>query len=340
MSTKAELKYLKAARYKGKIYWYFRRNGQLHTLPGQLGTPAFLQRYSELLKETGAKPEIFDPQDPRSLNWLVNQYMESSDYNDLAELTKRDYRKVLDLVRTMWGTLQYADLKRPHIRKLRDTYQFTNRRFGSLCVQVLRRLFNWARKELELEVANPAADVDLLSGGAGYRPWTDTELATFKKKAKRKWKLALLLGLHMGQRRGNIATLDWTQYDGHWLSFPGHKGGNPVEAPAGSKLKAELDAQRKASGPIIPTDHGKAYGSLDSFSHAFGAECQRLGLKGCTFHGLRYSMIGAAADAGATDEEIMAVSGHKTKVMVTKYAEKSRGRKRAASAVQKREAAE
>lgn len=332
-----KLKYLKSARRGRKVFWYFRRKGlPLAALPGQPGEAAFLKRYGELLED---KPTAAAPHQS-TLAYLIDRYIASSEYGDLAKLTQRDYRKVLDLLRELWGGLPYAALTSDHVSSLRDEYQHVNRRRGSLIVQVTRRLFNWARKRKIIKIENPAADVDLLSGGDGYKPWTDKQLATFKAGAKPKWKLALLLGMHMGQRRGNIATLGWDQYDGHWLSFPGHKGGNPVEAPAGSELKGELDAQRKESGPVIPTDHGGFYGSLDSFSHAFGAECKRIGLTGCTFHGLRYTMIGLAADAGATDEEIMAVSGHKTKVMVTKYAEKSRGRKRASSAVQKREAAE
>ncbi|MCA3254408.1 MAG: tyrosine-type recombinase/integrase [Alphaproteobacteria bacterium] len=337
MATVAKFRGVMPVRKGDKVYWYFRRKGEpLVPLPEYPGHPEFARRWGEL----SSKPARPTPAvaGGGSLSSLIERFLSSPAFHDLGDLTKRDYRKVLDDLRDTVGHVPYASVTRSFVIGLRDAHAHSNRRRGNYNVQLLRRLFNWAIDN-ELMEKNPADRVELLKLGQGYQPWTPAQVKTFLAKAEGKWRIAMLLGMHFGQRRGNIVSLDWSQYDGQWVEFPAQKGGSPVAVPVPSELKALLDAVPNKTGAIVPAcKSGRPY-DLDAFSNGFRTECERVGLKGVTFHGLRYTAAARMADAGATDEEIMSVTGHKTKAMVTKYAAKSRGRRRAERALAKVESA-
>jgi integrase len=53
------------------------------------------------------------------------------------------------------------------------------------------------------------------------------------------------------------------------------------------------------------------------------------------FHGLRHTAGAALAEAGCSAKEIMAVLGHKTSAMVTKYTEGAEQRRLASAAIKK-----
>ncbi|OIQ25455.1 MAG: hypothetical protein BM562_17220 [Alphaproteobacteria bacterium MedPE-SWcel] len=60
---------------------------------------------------------------------------------------------------------------------------------------------------------------------------------------------------------------------------------------------------------------------------------KELGLVGYGFHGLRYSAAGELAEAGCTDHQIAAITGHKSLSMIQKYS-KSANQKRLAKQAQ------
>jgi integrase len=76
---------------------------------------------------------------------------------------------------------------------------------------------------------------------------------------------------------------------------------------------------------------------VDNFRHRFREAVVNCGLDGLTFHGLRKKATEMLAEAGCTDREIMAITGHKTHSMVCRYLDRAKQRERARSAIRKLE---
>ncbi len=69
-------------------------------------------------------------------------------------------------------------------------------------------------------------------------------------------------------------------------------------------------------GPHVLTSANGRPWHPDSFRHAFKKACERAGVPGeLTFHDLRGSALKAFADAGASELEIRAISGHSMKAL-------------------------
>lgn len=320
-----------AVRKGGHVHYYFRRSGQpLVKLPGKPGDPEFARRWGELMDGDSKKKRASGT---GTLAHLIDTYLTSADYAGLGDRTKVLYRQALDHLREHFGELMCEDVTRSFVYSLRDTYAEKHQGKGNTLIAVLRLLYNFGIRR-DMVKHNPCDQVAPLKSGGGHRPWTEAEIQSFLESASRTWRLALLIGMYTGQRRELIVALNWSQWDGECLHFPPHKGGNAVTVPAAPALKTALEEARQEDGPIIRNSYGEPY-KLPAFSVGFRAQCEKAGLRGVTYHGLRYTAATLLADAGATDEEIMSVTGHKTKAMVTKYAGKATREKRASNAIRK-----
>jgi integrase len=54
-------------------------------------------------------------------------------------------------------------------------------------------------------------------------------------------------------------------------------------------------------------------------SGRFSDLCQALGFEGLTFHGLRHTVVTKLIDKGVPNQQIMAITGHKSVVTLTRY---------------------
>ena len=67
----------------------------------------------------------------------------------------------------------------------------------------------------------------------------------------------------------------------------------------------------------------------------FRRELKRLGIRGLVFHGLRATAATRLAEAGATDRELMAILGHRSARMVTRYTRGADQKRLATAAITK-----
>lgn len=130
-------------------------------------------------------------------------------------------------------------------------------------------------------------------------------------------------------RRGDIAKLMRSDYDGSGLHIAGSKTGNPIYVPVHPRLKAHLDAQ-PASLYLIADAKGRPI-KAGQLSKGLRAWLDTIGLTDLHLHGLRHTAGKALAEAGCTPHEIAAVLGHSTLQMVEHYT-KAAGQKRMAKA--------
>jgi integrase len=91
--------------------------------------------------------------------------------------------------------------------------------------------------------------------------------------------------------------------------------------PIGSELRAVIDAMPADRLTFITSALGEPY-LPTSFSNWFRERCREAGLTiGLSAHGLRKAVCRRLAEAGCTEKEIGAITGHKTLRMLQRYTE-------------------
>ncbi len=83
---------------------------------------------------------------------------------------------------------------------------------------------------------------------------------------------------------------------------------------------------------ILSRPDGRPW-AVNAFQKAAGVAIRAVGLEGVVWHGLRASGTSWAADGGATEKMLQALTGHKTANMAQKYARGANQRKLAGEAV-------
>ena len=74
---------------------------------------------------------------------------------------------------------------------------------------------------------------------------------------------------------------------------------------------------------------------IDHFRHEMGAQIRAAGLEGIVTHGLRPTAAKWMAEAGCSEREIMAITGHTSPAMVSRYVREASQKRRAQSAATK-----
>lgn len=320
------MRYVDSFQSRGRWFYYFRRHGQRIRLKGEPGTPEFAESYQR------AKAGPKEDGGPGSLKALVTAFKASPEFQQLSGSSQKDYKNILEKFSEKYGNHQASDFKRRHIFKYRDDHAKTPA-MANYIVAVIRRLFSWAVDMGRLE-ANPALRPKRLKTGPGHLVWSAAAIEKFRAAAEPELQWALDIALATGQRQGDILRMSWAAYDGQAVEVVQSKTGTKVLIPAHAALRATLERVAKRGTVILTTKEGKAW-KADHFRHEWRAATLKAGLDGLTFHGLRHTAASWLAEAGCTDAEIAAITGHRTRQMVARYTEGASQRRRADSAMTK-----
>ena len=133
---------------------------------------------------------------------LVRDYLDSAAFKEKAASTQEIYRRVLDQLSLEHGHKSLRNLRRRHIRKMRDARAETPAAANNV-LRMLKIVLYFAVEEEILEV-NPAARLKELKGGE-YRSWTDEECAQFEARwaAGTMQRRAYAIALYTGQRKAD-----------------------------------------------------------------------------------------------------------------------------------------
>lgn len=312
---------------KGAIY--FQRRGFPTTrMQHAPGTAEFHAEYARLL--AGDRPIYAGP---RTFAALVREYTASHKYRDLSLRTVQDYDKVLSWVTEKIGPLPVDRMQRKDVIRAQSV-NAKRQRFANYIVQVLRILFEYAIDLGWIKAGtNPAKGVDLLKSTrpkreAWPRPMVDAYRATADGRAL----LIFELCIGTGQRIGDVLRMRWNDIEDGYVLVKQGKTGSKLAVPITARLATVLEATPRiglticAWGPAgKPTRYRTAADLVFAVRKSIGAEAYDI-------HGLRYTTAAELAEAGCSDELIMAVTGHKTMAMVAKYAGPARQKSRAKQA--------
>jgi integrase len=140
-------------------------------------------------------------------------------------------------------------------------------------------------------------------------------------------KLALILAISTGQRQGDLLKMTWGQYDGAWIDHRQSKGKKRVPGPIHRDLKKVLDRVPRRSTLILTTPLGLPWKS-DWLRNRWRAASVAVGIKDLHVHELRGTAVTMFADAGCSNAEIAAITGHSmqhVETILTKYVSFTRG---------------
>ena len=350
MPRKNSYKYVVEDKTDGVFRFYFRRKGQKKIrLPGHPGTDEFKAAYYAALNGTLTNEDIGPKMASNgTFRWLSQQYFMSAEYKKLDSRTQRVRKGIIE---HMWAEpirpgsdklfedmpLHKMDPKA--VRTLRDRKadlpEAANGR-----IKALRAIFTFATaKDVELALTNPARDVSYFRNQSdGFHSWTDAEVVKYETAhgIGTKARLAMALMLYTGQRRSDIVLFGRQHVSNDWLIFTQQKNRNrkPVrlELPIHPELAEIIAASPCGDLAFLVTEFNKPL-TANGFGSWFRKRCDEAGLPHCSAHGLRKASATRLANSGATEHEIMSITGHTTSKEVTRYTKAANQKKLAGKAI-------
>ena len=266
------------------------------------------------------RPERPAP-DSKSLATLIEAWQDSPEWRGLAETTKQNYSiYIRDLFEVRH--IHFTYITKKHIITARNAIASTR---GNGAASGFKRavsaLFGWAVDNGWLE-QSPVWRIKNLPGGS-LPVWTEEEIRVALARLPEPLRRVVVLGLHTGQRRGDLCRLPWSAYDGTAIRLTQEKTRTSLTLPCHPELKAELDSWRAGADAAILTiltdDQGRPW-KPTYLSHKMRWGLAKIGLRErINVHGLRKLAATKLADAGCTPHEIAAVTGHRTLAMVQYY---------------------
>lgn len=342
--VKVKLPNVEKKRVKGRLYYYYRVKDAGRTqrirLNGEPLSAEFMEHYHKL-RDGSDKATA---ENPFSFNNLIENYLRSPMYAGLAERTRKDYFKVIEYLREKVGKKDVRQFRQHHVIAAMEKNS-ERARFANYIQQVMSILFQRAIQIGWIEV-NPALRVPKLRGGEGYPPWTDEQLAKFRSGVSDDLvAFGVELALATGQRPSDVVGLRWSDYDGQGFTIIQRKTGkgrreNELYIPVKPEIAAIIETRRPArQTPFLIESEAGTPMSYDNFEKRFRKARKEAKVEGVSLHGLRKNAVRELLEAGCSDAEVMAITGHRSREMVTLYGRSVRQKQLARSAMDKRAAA-
>jgi integrase len=323
----------------GNVRVYVRRDGRKVRIKEPMGSPGFAKAYSEAMDALehpeGSKGKgrgEFRAASPGTLGWLATQYFAARRFTKLDPKSQATRRLVIEeCLREPpkpGARSKMADCPIEHVsaavvmmlmdRKADKAGAANNRK------KYLSALFGWAVKARFMK-ANPARDAERITYATdGFHTWTIDEVRQFENRHPigTKARLALALLLFTGARRGDVVTFGYQHIkDGVLRYVPRktrYKRMTAVQKPLLPVLAEVIKASTTGDLTLLVTEYGKPFTSA-GFGNWFRKRCDEAELPHCTAHGLKKAGATLAAEAGATDRQLMAMFDWATASQATVY---------------------
>jgi integrase len=311
-------------RRSGKIKsrYYFRRRGfPGAALPGQPFSPQFMAAYEAAMHGVPVELEIGASRTkPGTVTAAIVSYYNSGAFQSLVAETRRGRRAILERFRAEHGDKRIALLQRAHIDRMVAARAST----PSAALNFLKAM----RALMAHCVANYLRDDDPTRGvksakikTEGHATWGEHHIAAFEARHPigSRARLALGLLLYTGQRRSDVVRLGRQHVRNGVITVRQQKTGVTLAIPVHPILQDILDATPNEHLTFLTTHDGKPFVPA-GFGNLFHIWCREAGLpRGLSAHGLRKTCCTRLAEAGCSEKQIAAISGHATLREVARY---------------------
>ena len=320
----------------GKTRYRFRRKGWPSAyVKGKPGTAEFHLSYAKIIEGGPAEPAAPTTGQaiaPRSLDDLVRRYKSSTRWKAKTAKTQLNQSRILDRFTDRIDRKGRRYGARPVSRV---TVAWLDGIFGDMADRpgaannlrkILAVLLDHAVKA-GWRTDNPVRLTDRFKDGAGFHDWTDAEIEQYRAAHPlgSMARLAMELALNTAARRCNLHAIERDHIVDGRILVAHAKGNNAASVRMLATTKAAIEAL--PAQPIrflITTVHGKPF-TVNGLGNRMRDWCDAAGLPQCSLHGLRKALSRLLAEAGATDAEGMAVTGH-TKAETFAYYRKQANR--------------
>jgi integrase len=321
----------------GRQRHYFRRNrGARIPLPGLPGSAEYTAAYQDALSDEKPRLEAKWRGSPGTFARLAQDYYASADFARLRPATAARYRQDIDkLVHDESISHRLVrQMRRQHVSvivaKRRDRPGAAN--------DALKKL----RILLRFAIANDWRKDDPTFGVKGFdeiehHTWTEDEIGAFEAHwpIGTKQRTAFALLLHTGQRLGDVRRMSWRDLDGPGIQVVQGKTKTRLWIPLHADLAAVLDAWPREHVAILVTHLGEPYSAKGAVNW-MAVAIDTAGLPArCVTHGLRKAAARRLAEAGCTEHQIMAITGHQSLSEVERYTRAANQRQLARDAISK-----
>ena len=311
---------VKAKRPDGTVTVYRYHRLSRERLSGEPDTPEFFASWMQADKTF--RENLGGAGKHGTIAGAIARYKLSGAYTGRSARTRADYSKMLDLIADQFGRATvktFADRRiRGDVIRWRDKLALRSPKLSDMALTVLGLLIKSIIDDGDLTIDHRADLPRLYKADRSDKIWLPADVAKFMDGARPELRLAMVLALNTGQRQGDLLRLTWAAFDGKALTLRQSKTGARVAIPCTLELKAALNAEKKRAGKkrltILADSRGEPWKG-NGFRLAWGRRVEAAGLKdrGLTFHDLRGTAVTALADAGCTEAEIAAITGHTLK---------------------------
>jgi integrase len=278
---------------------------------------------------------------PGTMRALAVSYYGSIDFRSMKESTQSVYRNIIDKFcretdkdGNPHGDKNAATIKREHIVKLMVGRAEQPESANGLR-KVLRAMMKHA-VEIGLRADDPTRDVRAIRVKSdGFHSWTDEEIAQFEAKhaVGTKPRLAFALLLYTGQRRSDVVRMGRQHIRDGVLQVRQVKTGAELMIPVHAEL-AKILGEISGNMTFLTPQFGKPF-TAAGFGNWFREQCNDAGLPHCSAHGLRKAAARRLAEAGCTEHEIAAITGHASLREVARYTKAADQQRLARAAMEK-----
>jgi integrase len=320
----------------GHTRFYFRRPGfTRRALPGLPFSEEFMTAYAEAMAGQPAPVTGTRELHPGTMNALRVSYLNSPNFRSLAPSTQSAYRSIIDRLCEAAGNHRVAMLERKHVVNMMAARSGQPTTANDLR-KVLRAMMQHAI-EIGLRQDDPTRETKAIRVKSdGFHSWTEEEIAQYEARHPigSRARLAFALLLYTGQRRSDVARMGRQHVRDGLLHVKQAKTGAELWIPVAPQLQEIIAASSVGQMTFLQTEFGKPF-SATGLSNWFRIECDKAGLHHCSAHGLRKAAARRLADAGCTQHEIAAITGHANLKEVVRYTKGADQRRLAIAAMQK-----
>ena len=275
-----------------------------------------------------ADGEALLPRPPQegTISWVIAEvWRKSARWKRLAPKTVRGYEQAIAAIEDWCGDKPAASITRKAVKVWQRQLEERAPAMAAAILRVLRIVMNHAIDE-GLRTDNPAEALGLHTAGGNSQPWTDGEVQVFCATAQRlghpSMEVAVMLAVCLGQREADVLRLSWTQLDrptgGFWLTQAKTKA--RLFVPALPELLAILGRTEMRSPTIVISEATGVPYKEDHFRHLFRDIADAAGLsKERKFMHLRHTAATRLGEAGASNKQIQAITGHRSEAVLGRY---------------------
>jgi len=330
-------------------YYYRAGKGPRTPLIGIPYTDEFMASYQAAAEgRIGiTMPTLVRRPEVRTISTLIAHYRSNNEQfkRNRDGTTKKGYGSRLRAIDRDYGDCPLVGFTRERIIDFLD--DFDDRPGSGLDTHKKLKILIKHAIDIDWMKADPMVGLKRPEGGS-IRPWTEDEVEQFKERwpLGTRQHLAFCLTEFLGQRRSDTHRMCWSDINPRTgrIKVVQQKTGAKLEIPIHEDLLYVLDDAHEQRGkvvrlndPIIKTEAGIAF-TVAGFSDWFRDAITAAGLPlDCKPHGLRHLAGVRMAEAGCTDEEMMAVLGHRSVSSLRIYTKGAQQRRLAENAITKLE---